>query len=88
MSKKREYPGALETLRLLYHLEYTDYPSWVNPSLEDLAFLRGVSRTTIYRHLRYLEEQGYITITRRRGKDGGTLSNVYHVRLLPRHKHA
>ena len=54
-----------------------------HPSLSLLAHDAMISRTSLIRNLKRLEDMGLITRRRRTAKNGGHLSNEYYVPLFP-----
>ena len=57
-----------------------------HPSLSQLVHDAMISRTSVLRNLKRLEEMGLITRRRRTARDGGHLSNEYYVLLFPAKK--
>lgn len=70
----REMPkGALLTLNAIGM--FANRNGWCYPSLRALAEACGVSRSTISRHIKWLEKHGYLRVVPQRNPDGSRAPN-------------
>jgi len=60
---------------------YGDTNGWCWPSTTTIAELRGMSRQAVSKHIRTLEERGYLNVQKRYKEDGGQTSNMYQIRF-------
>lgn len=60
---------------------YGDKNGWCFPSLRALAEIRGLSRSTISRHIKLLEERGYLNVHKQRNEDGSRAPNLVQIRF-------
>jgi predicted transcriptional regulator len=73
------FSNAYEKLIYFELADRTDENGKCSPSLATLSSASTLSKTTVIKALKGLEEKGFIVISKRKLDNVGNTSNVYHV---------